>query len=168
VRHGLATAGADIAVHHGLWTATPRRMHATKVIIDTFLAPTAADASAHAGAPGVTSQVDDRLYAWEAMSLLLASDDLPAEDQANALRRLLSFLCAQISTNLEGDVSSFAVMASSPTAPSLMPTGRLPSTQHGVPTETMLLNHALEAVARLSKGFSHERMTKRRPQVGAP
>ena len=127
---------------------------------------------AHAGAQGVTLQVDDRLYAWEAMSLLLASDDLPADTQAHVLRGLLQHLCAQVTSNLAGDTSSFAVMASSPTAPALLPRGRLPRgggvATGVVPAETMMLNHALEAVARLSKGFSHERMTRRRPQVGAP
>lgn len=49
-----------------------------------------------AGAPGVTSQVDDRLYAWEAMSLLLAADALPEAEQAHVLRGLLHFLCLQV------------------------------------------------------------------------
>ena len=111
--------------------------------------------------------MDDRLYAWEAMSLLLAADELPEAAQAHVLRTLLHFLCAQITTNLEGDTSSFAVMASSPTVPVAGPLGARATGAHVEPTETMLLNHALEAVARLSKGFSQERMTKRRQQVGA-
>jgi hypothetical protein len=119
-----------------------------------------------AGAPGVTSQIDDRLYAWEAMSLLLACDDIPEDTQAHVIRRLLQQLCLQVTTNLEGDMSSYEVMASSPPPPTRVPVGRLPSTLEQVPTPTMLLNHALEAVARLSKGFSHDRMTARRPQVG--
>lgn len=114
------------------------------------------------GAPGTTLQLDDRLYAWEAMSLLLASDDVPQETQAAVVRGLLQQLCMQIRSNLEGDLSSIAVMGSSPPASS-MPTGLALS---ATASQAMLLNHALEAVARLSKGFSQDRMTKHRPQIG--
>lgn len=114
------------------------------------------------GAPGTTLQLDDRLYAWEAMSLLLASDDVPEESQAACVRGLLQQLCAQVTSNLEGDLSSIAVMGSSPPATS-MPTGL---TLSATASQSMLLNHALEAVSRLSKGFSQDRMTKHRPQIG--
>eukprot|EP00892_Ulva_mutabilis_P003832 jgi/Ulvmu1/1820/UM119_0038.1 len=115
------------------------------------------------GAPGTTLQLDDRMYAWEAMSLLLASDDVPEDVQAAFVRGLLQQLCTQIRSNLEGDLSSIAVMGSSPPASSMSPGMALSSTA----SQVMLLNHALEAVARLSKGFSQDRMTKHRPQIGA-
>jgi hypothetical protein len=118
----------------------------------------------YAGAPGVTTQIDDRLYAWETMSLLLASDDIPKDTQADVVEGLLKFLCHQITENLGGDLSGLEVMASSPPAPRFGPVGlpplRLP------PTPMMLINHALESIARLSKGFSIDRMTKACPKVG--
>lgn len=116
-----------------------------------------------AGAPGTTMQVDDRLYAWEAMSLLLASDDVPQEMQATCVQGLLQQLCTQLRSNLEGDLSSIAVMGSSPPASAAHPSLALTATA----SHAMLLSQALEAVARLSKGFSQERMTKLRPHIGA-
>ena len=64
-------------------------------------------------------------------------------------------------------MSSYEVMASSPPAPTFVPAGRLPNAAEVPATPTMLLNHALEAVVRLSKGFSHAKMTQHCPQVGA-
>lgn len=116
------------------------------------------------GAPGVTTQIDDRLYAWEAMSLLLAADDIPKDTQADVVEGLLKFLCHQITENLQGDLSGLEVMASSPPAPRFGPVGLPPPRQP--PTPVMLINHALESIARLSKGFSNERMTKLCPKVG--
>lgn len=116
-----------------------------------------------AGAPGTTLQVDDRLYAWEAMSLLLASDDVPQETQAACVQGLLQQLCTQLRSNLEGDLSSIAVMGSSPPASAAHPSLALTATA----SHAMLLSQALEAVARLSKGFSQDRMTKLRPHIGA-
>ena len=36
------------------------------------------------------------------------------------------------------------------------------------PLATMQIHHALEAAARLSKGFSHDKLTRQRPELGAP
>lgn len=114
------------------------------------------------GAPGATLQLDDRLYAWEAMSLLLASDNVPEEVQVACVRGLLQQLCTQLRSNLDGDLSTIAIMGSSPPASVAHPGLMLPATA----SHAMLLSHALEAVARLSKGFSQERMTKHRPRIG--
>jgi hypothetical protein len=114
----------------------------------------------------VTTQIDDRLYAWEAMSLILASENVPEETQAQVVEGLLNFLCRQITENLQGDLSGLEVMASSPPAPRFGAMGGSPSNLKQAPIAMMLINHALESIARLSKGFSSERMTKLCPRVG--
>ena len=119
-----------------------------------------------AGAPGSTLQLDDRLYAWEAMGLLLATDSVPQDAQASYVQGLLQQLCTQIRSSLDTDTSVIAIMGSSPP-----PRPNVRSCAWGapraIPPEAMRINHALEAVSRLSKGFSIERMTRLRPKIGA-
>ena len=110
-------------------------------------------------------QLDDRLYAWEAMGLLLATDSVPEGAQASYVRGLLQQLCALIRGNLETDTSAIAVMGSSPPPrPSVRSSAWL--APRAIPTEAMRINHALEAVSRLSKGFTLERLTRLRPKIG--
>ncbi len=55
--------------------------------------------AAKAAAP-VNAVVDDRLYVFEAVGLLLGQDEVDAEQQAAALATLLQLLTVQIQTNL--------------------------------------------------------------------
>jgi hypothetical protein len=118
-----------------------------------------------AGAPGATLQLDDRLYAWEAMGLLLATDTVPEDVQASYVQGLLQELCVQIRSNLDSDTSTIAVMGSSPPPrPSVRSSAWL--SPRAIPTNAMRINHSLEAISRLSKGFSLERMNRLRPKIG--
>lgn len=117
------------------------------------------------GAPGATAQQDDRLYAWEAMSLLLAQEDVPPEMQAMYMRGLLQQLCTQVSSNLEGDLSECEVMGASPPAPSGV--SLIWARSPGPPSKAALISQALEAISRLSKGFSQTMLLQHRPEIGA-
>jgi uncharacterized heparinase superfamily protein len=118
-----------------------------------------------AGAPGSTLQLDDRLYAWEAMGLLLATDTVPEDAQASYVKGLLQQLCVQIRYNLDTDTAAIAVMGSSPPPRSSVRSSAWLAPR-AIPTEAMRINHALEAISRLSKGFSLERMNRLRPKIG--
>jgi hypothetical protein len=99
------------------------------------------------------------------MGLLLAADQVAPEAQARYVQGLLQQLCTQIRTSLESDTSRIAVMGSSP-PPLTVRSSPWLAARH-IPAEAMRINHALEAISRLSKGFSLERMTRLRPAVGA-
>ncbi len=57
------------------------------------------DVASKAAAPA-NAVVDDRLYVFEALGLLLGQDDVPAQEQAAALGALLQPLTAQMRSNL--------------------------------------------------------------------
>ena len=52
------------------------------------------------GCAGAASVTDDRLYAFEAVGVLLGQDELPAEQQLQALEGLLNPLLSQMETHL--------------------------------------------------------------------
>ena len=52
------------------------------------------------GAPVAAAASDDRLYAFEAAGLLLGMEDLPAEEQREAVSALLLPLLAQMEEQL--------------------------------------------------------------------
>ena len=52
------------------------------------------------GAPAAAAASDDRLYAFEAAGLLLGMEDLPAEEQREAVSALLRPLLAQLEEQL--------------------------------------------------------------------
>lgn len=52
------------------------------------------------GAPAAAAASDDRLYAFEAAGLLLGMEDLPAEEQREAVSALLRPLLAQMEEQL--------------------------------------------------------------------
>lgn len=94
-------------------------------------------------APVNAAVVDDRLYVFESVGLLLGQEELQAEQQLAALQQLLQPLTRQIEANLRpaaaeaaGGSSSWAILQS------------------------------LEAIARLNKGFKWELCTRSRPQLG--
>mmetsp|Transcript_5354 Transcript_5354/g.11718 ORF Transcript_5354/g.11718 Transcript_5354/m.11718 type:complete len:1077 (-) Transcript_5354:655-3885(-) len=92
----------------------------------------------HKVATPVTAVVDDRLYVFEAVGLLLGQDELPVQEQQTLLNALLQPLLEQIESNL-----------------------RSPR-----PTSPGLILQALEAIVRLSKGFRPDMCTRTRPQLG--
>ncbi|GAX84343.1 hypothetical protein CEUSTIGMA_g11765.t1 [Chlamydomonas eustigma] len=82
--------------------------------------------------------VDDRLYVFEAVGLLLGQEELPAEEQYAMLTALLQPLREQIDSNLA--VRSF--------------------------NSPGLILQALEAIVRINKGFKTDLCIRARPQLG--
>ncbi len=102
--------------------------------------------SAARSPPGVTSATDDRLYAFEAAGLLLGGDDLPAAQQLDAVASLLAPLLAQ----MDAQLGAAAAAGGGP----------------GGRGAAALVQQALEAVSRASKGFSLALCTRQRPAIG--
>lgn len=102
--------------------------------------------SAARSPPGVTSATDDRLYAFEAAGLLLGGDDLPAAEQLDAVAALLAPLLAQ----MDAQLGAAAAAGGGP----------------GGRGAAALVQQALEAVSRASKGFSLALCTRQRPAIG--
>ncbi|CAL8470725.1 g10267 [Coccomyxa elongata] len=99
------------------------------------------------GAPAAAAASDDRLYAFEAAGLLLGMEDLPAEEQREAVSALLRPLLAQLEEQLT--VAGKAAAGS----------GERRQAE-------ALVQQALEAVSRSSKGFSLQLCTQTRPAIG--
>lgn len=99
------------------------------------------------------------------MGLLLATESVPQDAQASYVQGLLQQLCGLIRSSLESDTSVIAVMGTSPPPRPSARSSAWPAPR-AIPTEAMRINHALEAVSRLSKGFSLERMNRLRPKIG--
>eukprot|EP00879_Flechtneria_rotunda_P017634 GHRR01018485.1.p1 GENE.GHRR01018485.1~~GHRR01018485.1.p1 ORF type:complete len:825 (+),score=308.84 GHRR01018485.1:604-3078(+) len=93
----------------------------------------------------ITALVDDRLYVFEAVGLLLGQEELPAEQQHAALSSLLQPLMQQIKANLQPAAAEAA---------------------GGLGNGSWAILQAIEAIARLSKGFKWELCTRSRPQLG--
>jgi hypothetical protein len=117
---------------------------ATVPIIDAGGAAAGRGDSGLAGTgAGATSRpanavVDDRLYVFEAVGLLLGQEDMPAEEQGSLLSSLLQPLREQIESNLS---------------------------MRSVSSPSLVLQ-AMECVVRLNKGFKSELVTRTRPQLG--
>jgi exportin-T len=144
-------------------------------------AAAAPDAAAAAAAPGVaaaaaapalaggresslakqlsptTSPVDDRLYVFEAVGLLLGQEDMPADQQQAALSGLLQPLIRQIEGNLQpaaaGAAAGVVAVAGDAAAARAPP--------------AWLILQSLESIARLNKGFKADLLMRSRPQLGA-
>ncbi|KAJ9528951.1 hypothetical protein QJQ45_000515 [Haematococcus lacustris] len=99
------------------------------------------DSASKAGAP-LLAVVDDRLYVFEAVGLLLGQEEVGATEQLAALTTLLQPLVAQIESNLASR-------------------GGRPG-----PASPALIIQALEAVVRLNKGFKTDLATRQRPDIG--
>eukprot|EP00798_Chlamydomonas_sp_ICE-L_P025196 gene25196-10836_t len=89
--------------------------------------------------------VDDRLYVFEAVGLLIGQEEVAAEEQASALNVLLQPLVQQIEANLAMSQQGGGGGAGSPG----------------------LILQAMEAMVRVSKGFKTDLVTIKRPQLGA-
>lgn len=108
------------------------------------------------GKPPNAAVVDDRLYVFEAVGLLLGQDEIPVEQQAALLGSLLQPLKEQMEGNLmaamaattQGGGGGGGTMAAAAAAPGL-------------------ILQALEAIVRLNKGFRPDTLTRTRPQLGA-
>lgn len=100
------------------------------------------------GFPGGTASVDDRLYAFEAVGLLLSQEDVPPQQQQAWLAALLQPLVSQIDQNL-------ALVAAPPALP-----------RPGASPPAVLIQQALEALTRLSKSFGVKLCTEARPELG--
>ncbi len=96
-----------------------------------------ANANKMGGKP-TTSVVDDRLYVFEAVGLLLGQEEIPIDEQQQLLLALLQPLREQIEKQ---------VTLCSPSSPGL-------------------ILQALEAVVRLNKGFRTDLCTRIRPHLG--
>ncbi|KAL0051899.1 hypothetical protein WJX82_004175 [Trebouxia sp. C0006] len=114
-------------------------------------------AAAKAGGPGgakITTMgaflpaTDDRLYAYEGVGVLLGQEELPAEEQHAYIAALLQPLIHQIETSLAAATTS-------------------PGAAAGRPAPTLLIQQALEAIARISKGFNANLCTRVRPEIGS-
>lgn len=92
--------------------------------------------------------IDDRLYVFESLGLLLGQDELPPDQQLAALQQLLMPLTRQIETNLGPAAAEAAAGSSSGSS-------------------SWAIMQSLEAIARLNKGFKWELCTRSRPQIGA-
>jgi exportin-T len=105
-----------------------------------------------------TSVIDDRLYVFEAVGLLLGQEELDAARQQEALRSLLQTLTQQIEGNLQAAAAAAAAAGDG---------GRsLPLLVQGRPGPVWLILQAVEAIIRVNKGFKTDLCTKSRPQLG--
>lgn len=111
---------------------------------------TGREAGSKALAP-VTALIDDRLYVFEAVGLLLGQEELPEEQQLAALNSLLQPLMQQIKANLQ-------------LAAEEQHRGGAGSSVGGSGSWAIL--QSMEAIARLNKGFKCELCTRSRPQLG--
>jgi exportin-T len=100
-------------------------------------------------APVTAAVVDDRLYVFESVGLLLGQEELPAEQQLAALQQLLQPLMRQIEANL-GPAAAEAAAGGG----------------NGGGSSSWAILQSLEAIARLNKGFKYELCTRSRPQIG--
>jgi exportin-T len=91
--------------------------------------------------------IDDRLYVFESLGLLLGQEELPPDQQLAALQQLLMPLTRQIETNLGPAAAEAAAGSSSGSS-------------------SWAIMQSLEAIARLNKGFKWELCTRSRPQIG--
>jgi exportin-T len=106
----------------------------------------------------LTALVDDRLYVFESVGLLLGQEELPAEQQLAALHSLLQPLQRQIEANLQRAAAE-AGAGSSGSGGGLGGAAQLGS-------GSWAILQAMEAIARLNKGFKWELCTRNRPQLG--
>jgi hypothetical protein len=140
------------------------------------------------GAPAASVASDDRLYAFEAVGQLLGTEDLPAEEQREAVNALLRPLIQQMDGQL---LVASKAPAGAPAWNSCWRHGSLRSTTSKQDVlcfdafkegslwtfapcagsgerkaAEVLVQQALEAVSRASKGFSLQLCTQTRPQIG--
>jgi exportin-T len=107
-----------------------------------------------------TSPVDDRLYVFEAVGLLLGQEDIPADQQQAALSGLLQPLIRQIEANLAPAAAGAAAGVAAVGGGGGGGGGR------GAAPPAWLILQSLEAIARLNKGFKADLCTRTRPQLG--
>lgn len=100
-------------------------------------------------APVTAAVVDDRLYVFESVGLLLGQEELAADQQLAALQQLLQPLTRQIEANLGPAAAEAAAGSNSGSS-------------------SWAILQSLEAIARLNKGFKWELCTRSRPQLGKP
>ncbi|GBF91404.1 exportin [Raphidocelis subcapitata] len=103
-----------------------------------------------------TSPVDDRLYVFDAVGLLLGQEEIPADQQSGALSGLLQPLIRQIEGNLQPAAAGAAAGAAAVWDDAAA--ARAPP--------AWLILQAMEAIARLNKGFKSDLVTRTRPQLG--
>jgi exportin-T len=106
-------------------------------------------------APITAAVVDDRLYVFESVGLLLGQEELPEQQQLAALQQLLQPLTRQIEGNLGPAAAAEAAAA-----------GGGGGSGSGGSGSAWAIQQSLEAIARLNKGFKAELCSKR-PQLGA-
>ena len=104
---------------------------------------------------GAITAVDDRLYAFEAVGLLVGQEEVEAAQQHAWLAALLQPLVSQ----MEGNTAAAAAAAAAG--------GGNSGNSGGGPPPALLVQQALEAVTRLAKGLSLRLCTEARPQLGA-
>jgi hypothetical protein len=97
-------------------------------------------------APVTAALVDDRLYVFESVGLLLGQEELQPDEQLAALQQLLQPLLRQVEANLG-------------------PAAAEPAGGGGAGSASWAILQSLEAIARLNKGFKAE-LCSRRPQLG--
>ncbi|KAG2493435.1 hypothetical protein HYH03_008254 [Edaphochlamys debaryana] len=136
-----------------------------------------------AAAP-VGACVDDRLYVFDAVGLLVGQEEVPAEQQLQLLQQLLRPLLAQIEDNLQPLRAASAAAASGGGAGAGAGGGAgsaraggggggggsaaaaAAAAASGAAAAGLVLQ-SLEAVNRLSKGFRTDIVTRQRPQLAA-
>jgi exportin-T len=106
----------------------------------------------------LTALVDDRLYVFESVGLLLGQEELPAEQQLAALHSLLQPLQRQIEANLQQAAAEAGAGGSG--------SGGGPGGAAQLGSGSWAILQAMEAIARLNKGFKWELCTRNRPQLG--
>jgi len=123
-----------------------------------------------AAGAAASSFVDDRLYVFEAVGLLLGQEDLPAEQQAAALSSLLQPLMLQIESNLQPAAAALAATAGhragSTASSSVLSSPAAAGGGGAVTHSSWLILQAMESVSRLSKGFKSDLLTRSRSQLG--
>lgn len=90
---------------------------------------------------GLSAVMDERLNLFEAIGIVLGTDDLPEAQQLEVLTSVVKMLCGQI----EGALASAGSAA----------------------WATPIVTLAVEGIARLSKGFTARTLTTSRPALGA-
>lgn len=116
--------------------------------------------SGKASAP-VNACVDDRLYVFDAVGLLLGQDDLAPEQQLQLLGSLLQPLLRQV----EGSLPALRAASAASAPGSGASVASAAAAAQASASAAGLVLQSLEAINRLSKGFRTDVVTRQRPQL---
>jgi exportin-T len=122
---------------------------------------TASNAAVLNAAGPALPPLDDRLYAFEAAGLLLGGEELSTDEQLGWVASCLQPLVAHVESGLASAMSEAAAASGA-----MGQMSRAGGGGGAGPAPSLLVQQALEALTRFSKGFSLKVCTEHRPEVG--